>query len=613
MEDVELQARLSRFSPKSFKLKAAEEIGRRGSLRQLDKFLAQLTPDLIEVALRSWTPIGKPELMEAHFGRPPVGPVLEELLRLDTTASGWREAAARSLLLRPDEARAHLLLERYPPFDARHKALLLLMAGRIDEYAELDFDHEHLKTLFTRAPASTRSLLLSQLSRHGRSDVVTALASRSTTPWSWMSAEEFRHRLELLSESRELESLLLKIGELRLQQIQWLLERMRDTRQYPKNEATRNLLESWLDRIPAGLEWASQLDRPAVLRQIPGRRLRGKHFYTRDGVGGLPVPNLLKAEWLPSRKSFCTLTRQGHFRAHHPRRPEVVIYERPRVRGFAVGSFYCALNRLGRVVYLDSKFHKIEAIRFEGDDLRGLFLLEDDSVLFVTDVGYIRTHSPTGKVGWDFVTPGQDEPAESAFLNRLDGQLVVVTPTQVTLWETEPLSRTGTLPRPDGWVTAAAFAPTGEMALGTASGEVALYSAGGTIESLRRPARISALTIADTGIVVAEESGEVSFWLPRSGKVRTLQGTGGSGVEALAIHEEGVWLMGLERSVLLSLRRSLDETPLAKLGLENKDFPHPLDPRVRGLLQDMLGFHLRHHIQVEDAPDLGGDYDVLLD
>ncbi len=246
------RARLfGRLSPRWLKLATCRELGAAADLPSLKELLrAGWVEGLVEMA-RAWPPAQRTRLC-AHL--------LEggwEAAEVLLAEEDWRVAAAWSVLQqRP--TRLEELVTRFPPADRAARSLLLLFAGRLDAYEELDFDRRYLSEALETAPPAVRTLLLRHTASLGRADLV----SHQSVPWCQLEWPEFEARLQLLGD--DLDRIL---PELRADQAARAME-LRGVQGLPDPATVRN----WLS-VPAelGRQRADYACANRVARQRPDR------------------------------------------------------------------------------------------------------------------------------------------------------------------------------------------------------------------------------------------------------------------------------------------------------------------------------------------------------
>lgn len=205
---------LGRLSPRWLRLATCRELGAEADLASLKELLRLGWHEgLLEMA-RAW-PTAQRTRLCAHLLDCPVGWQAAQILLAEEE---WRVSAAWSVLQNRPRALDDLVA-RFSPADPAARSLLLLFAGRLQEYEELDFDRRYLASALENAPPVVRTLLLRHTASLGRSDLV----SHQRVPWCRLDWPEFEARLELLGGS--LESIL---AELRADQAARALQILRD-------------------------------------------------------------------------------------------------------------------------------------------------------------------------------------------------------------------------------------------------------------------------------------------------------------------------------------------------------------------------------------------------
>ncbi|MCE7873137.1 hypothetical protein DYH09_22560 [bacterium CPR1] len=286
---------LGRLSPRWLRLATARELGQRGDLAGLRAVLKQGWSEGTAAMARAWPADQRVRLCAVLLDHPAGWETARELL----AEEAWRVAAAWSVLQnRP--ACLDELVGSFPPADPVARSLLLLFAGRLEEYERLDFDHRHLQNALETAPVGVRTLLLRHAAGLGRPDLVT----HHRVPWCQLSWPEFEARLELMARSGGLEKVL---PDLRADQAARALELLRERSDPAAEELGRELgglipsleqVRAWLSvpveqgRLPADYVAA---DRLAV---VTGSKLQVRGWDT-PGDCSLPAEGLVEAVFSP--------------------------------------------------------------------------------------------------------------------------------------------------------------------------------------------------------------------------------------------------------------------------------------------------------------------------
>ncbi len=547
---------LGRMSPHWLRLATARELGQRADLASLRAVLKHAWSEGALTMARAWPTDQRVRLCAVLLDHPTGWRAARELL----AEEAWRVAAAWSVLQnRP--AFLDELVASYPPADPVARSLLLLFAGRLEEYESLDFDHSHLQQALETAPSSVRTLLLRHAAGLGRADLVT----HNRVPWCELSWPEYEARLELMTRSGGLEKIL---PDLRADQAVRALELLRQRSDPTAQELERELgglipsleqVRAWLSvPVEQGRHPADYVsgDRHAVLASS---ELWVRSWQTPD-ARSLPAEGLIDAVFSPD---FSRLALAG----------------RHRLRLFDLfdGS------------ELDH-WNDVEAFRFGPDQNLSVVcraggigtLIRPDTAGDPPLVPPGRVNSmaarpdrvamglETGEIGlwwgreWTLPHMISDQHREAViFLEFLPGEMLLsATRREVFLWR---MKRPG-LPERLQIVARGEFTcfdcRAGRLALGQEQG-LALWT-------LSEPSRLEQwatervqhVCLTSAGVVACDRDGRVTLY---SAEGQRLLGLLGPGVRALTSCRDSLVVLTRSEAVRLSLRQDLIDLPLSEL------------------------------------------------
>lgn len=598
----------SQLAPRFLRLKAARELASQGtlaSLKLVEEVLPQLDDELVDCLLEHWPASGRHELCalllttrrgRARLGRRWGDPV-------------WVLAGARSLLERPSERLAEQLLSK-PLDDPALRGLVLLAAGRLEAYCELDFDGNLLKGLLARASPASRSWLLQLLAGAGRGDLVARATREADTPLAYLSDEDFEQRMDILGEG-ELGSLLARLKDLRPVQAARLVERLRQQGFQPAPESAAAWSTLSVVPIPSVRVLRGRLSRPTWLDLFPDEPARllgcspdGRH---RAWVGGDTLTCLASdGDWQAEagQANQLEVSTDG----------VVCLCDGLRSRAWSKGSLLweCWANRLlagpgGELAFWTddelwlSKSAEPPIFRWQLPDyaLPGIWS-------FYADNPWLGVGLSTGQVLCISVE-GEERPqavaAHTRPVRHLQGsreRLVTACDLEVTSWECR-----------DGVPGGLEFIQTlrcSASSLSSAGPTLALSQPGRllVVRSGREwqcPVDARAIQVTRLGVLVADPSGHPFLWDYQRDRMGDL-GDPGFAVEAWG---PGGWALGRGRAARISPVPLADQ-PLSRIPMKAVEM---VGPDCLPFMSAVLGWLHQFSIQLGEGET--SPFDVLLD